>query len=117
MSMFRTTALLCVSLCVTPAWADTGLPFVTQLRLPARNITLDVLAWRDGDAVIVSRSDLERMDVVVPEGVSGDRVPLATIPGMTASINESAASVDIVCTAACFETQQIGEDLVAPPLA
>lgn len=117
MSMFRTTALLCVSLCVTPAWAETGSPFVTQLRLPARDITLDVFAWRDGDAVIVSRSDLERMDVVVPEGVSGDRVPLAAIPGMTASINESAASVDIVCTAACFETQQIGQDLAPRPLA
>lgn len=111
MSMLRTTALLCVSLCVTPAWADDGSRIVTQLRLPARNITLDVFAWRNGDAVTVSRADLERLSVDVPSTITGDRVPLSAIPGMTASINDSAASVDIVCTPACFEVQRIGQDL------
>jgi len=114
MSMLRTTALLCASLAATPAWASEPIAFVTQLRLPARNAVLDVFAWRDGDAVIVSRGDLERLSIVIPATVSGDRVPLSEIPGMTASINESTASVDIECSAACFATQRIG---LAPTLA
>lgn len=108
MSMLRTTALLCASLAITPAWAGEPVAFVTQLRLAAREAVLDVFAWRDGDVVIVSRADLERMSIVVPADVTGDRVPLSAIAGLTASINQSAASVDILCTAACFATQRIG---------
>lgn len=109
MSKRLLATLLCASFVVAaPAMAQEVAPFVTQLRLASRNAAVDAFAWRSADGIVVARADLQRLSILMPEGINGVRVPLAAIPGLTYSENESAAAVDISCTAACFATQRLG---------
>lgn len=109
----RTTALLCVSLApAAPALADEPAPFVTQLRLPARDATLDTFAWRHGDDVLVTRADLEQLSIQAPPGE--ERVPLSSVPGVTFAIDDSASAVVLTCTAQCFAVQRLATDAVRP---
>jgi len=114
MSISKTLSLLCVSFGVAAqAWAET--PFVTQLRLPARNTAIDVFAWREGNDVTVSRADLERLSIA-PRS-SAARIRLANVPGLSYRLDESAAAIEITCTADCFDVQRIGARLGDAPAA
>lgn len=104
--MLRTASLLCVSLLAAPvAWAQDAAPFVTQLRLPARNLARDAFAWRDGNAIFVARQDLEQLEIVAPG--DGERVELASVPGLTYRLDDSASAVVISCEASCFAVQHL----------
>ncbi len=108
----RAALLLCVSLAVpTLAWAQDSAPFVTQLRLPARDTSLDIMAWRNGDIIEVARADLERLDIVLPEN-TGERVVLGDIPGLSYEESASDAAIILRCTSACLAAQVIEEPVV-----
>lgn len=112
MSMSRFATLLCASFATAaPALAQEASPFVTQLRLGARDTVVDAFAWRGTDGVIVARADLQRISIAIPDGVEGERIALASIPGLSYSEDTTAAAIEISCTAACFATQRLG----APP--
>ncbi|QGZ93830.1 fimbria/pilus outer membrane usher protein [Terricaulis silvestris] len=106
MSSIRTTALLCASLALAaPAWAEDAAPFVTQLRLPARDTALDTFAWRRGDDVLVSRADLARLSIQAPG--AEERVSLASVPGLTYALDDAAAAIVLTCSARCFDVQRL----------
>jgi outer membrane usher protein len=105
MSIARLSLLLCVSL-ATPAAADEA--FVTQLRMPARETSVDTFAWRGEAGVAVERAALERLGVAVPTEAQGERVALNTVPGLTYSEDAGASAIIVNCMAACFAMQQVG---------
>lgn len=112
----RTAVLLCASLAAPAlAWAQDATPFVTQLRLPAREAVRDVMAWRTAGGIAVARADLEALDIVVPAD-AGERIDLGAIPGL--SFSEHAADVAIVldCRGACLAPQRLQTTSARPAL-
>ena len=109
MSIARTALLLCASLAApTLAWAQDAAPFVTQLRLPARNLVVDAIAWRVDGGIEVARADLERLGLALSADTS-ERVLLDTTPGLTYREDAAAAAIELACT--CLQTQRLD----APP--
>jgi outer membrane usher protein len=78
---------------------------VVQLRLPARNITLDVFAWRTDRGVEVPGSALAALGVAAPD--TDDPVPLSSIVGLSYDERASDGAIVIACTTTCFERQRI----------
>lgn len=110
MSAARLSALICASaLIAQPAWAEEA--FVTQLRLPARNASVDAFAWRDGRGVSVEGAALARLGISPPPGA---RVHLGDVAGLAYVELESAAAIVITCTAACYPSRRIGAVEAAP---
>lgn len=105
----RAAVLLCVSLAAPAlAWAEDATPFVTQLRLPARSVAVDVMAWRTSEGVAVARTDLEALNIVLPADTP-ERVLLAHIPGLAFVEDEGQAAIIITCASACFAAQHLAE--------
>jgi outer membrane usher protein len=106
MSAGRIIALLCASTALAaPAAAEDAAPFVTQLRLPARNVVRDVIAFRIGVGIAVEPSDLASIGIAAP--TSTEPLLLSSVPGLSYAEDASAAAIVITCTAACFATQRI----------
>jgi len=104
----RTAVLLCISLAAPAlAWAEDAAPFVTQLRLPARQAAIDVMAWRTSDGIEVTRADLMRLQIVLPEG-AGERIALSAVPGLAYTESAGDAAVILTCSA-CLTPQRIDD--------
>lgn len=110
--MMRAAILLCVSLAApATAWAEDAAPFVTQLRLPARGASIDVMAWRNGENIEVARADLDRLDIVLPDN-SSERVVLGNVAGLSYAESVSEAAIILNCTSACLTPQVLDEPIV-----
>lgn len=108
-------ARLCLLLCVSVPSISTAAAedmFVTQLRLPARGVSRDVFAWRDGGEIYVAREDLNALSIA-PAGDAA-RVRLSSIAGLSFSEDNAGAAITLTCTADCFAPQRLGTPMVDP---
>lgn len=102
----RFNTLLCVSLAfVAGGAAQASEPFVVQLRLPARNVTVDVFASRGANGVEAPGSALAQMGIAVVN--SEDFVPLGGVPGLTFEELPDEGAIVLTCTMACYERQTL----------
>ena len=88
--------------------------FVTQIQIPARDAAIDTFAWRDGDSVLISREEAERLGFALP-GSAAERVPLNSVPGLSYEDDAAHAAIVIQCQASCFETQIIAPEVEEAP--
>jgi len=92
------------------ASADEPDLFVVQLRLPARDATLDVFAARTANGVEAPGSALAQLGIAAPN--TDDLVPLSSIAGLSYEESPDEGAIVLTCTMACFERQRI--DLARP---
>ncbi|MBX3431343.1 MAG: fimbrial biogenesis outer membrane usher protein [Hyphomonadaceae bacterium] len=87
---------------------------MTQLRMPARGVALDVFAWRTSRGIELAPSVFAQMGVAVPH--NNGRIPLADIPGLTYEEIDDEGAIVLSCTMACFEQQRVNlnEQTTAP---
>lgn len=106
----RFNTLLCASLAfASGAAAQTRDSFVVQLRLPARDVTRDVFAWRTEDGVEVQSATLADMGLAVAP--SADRIALSAVEGLSFTELPNEGAIVLACTSACYARQHI--DLAA----
>lgn len=85
---------------------------MTQVRLPARGVSIDTIAWRGIDGRIsVDRSVAAALGLPAVT----DSVVLEEIEGVRVSEDAAAAAVIVSCTGACLSTQHIGAGIYEPP--
>ncbi len=78
---------------------------MVQLRLPARNTTADVFAWRTAQGIEVEGRALASLGVNAPD--TADLVSLARVPGPTFEEHPGQGAIIISCTTACYAHQEI----------
>ena len=106
MLAIRFSTLLCVSFaCAAGGMAQASEPFVVQLRLPARDIAIDVFATRGPDGVEAPGSALAQMGLAVAN--TDDPIALASVPGLTFEELADEGAIVITCSMACYMRQNI----------
>ncbi|MCX7356597.1 MAG: fimbria/pilus outer membrane usher protein [Alphaproteobacteria bacterium] len=106
MSARRISTLLCASFALASnAAAQDAAPFVVQLRLPARGVSLDAFAWRTDRGIEVAPGSLSELGVVAP--VDGEHVPLTSVAGLSYEEKADEGAIVISCTMACYQQQRI----------
>lgn len=101
----RFNTLLFVSFTLAAGIAQASEPFVVQLRLPARDLSVDVFASRSADGVEVPGSALAHLGIAAPN--TDDFISLASVSGLTFEELESESAIVITCTMACYTQQRI----------
>lgn len=102
----RLSTLLCASFVLAAnAAAHADEPFVVQLRLPARDLSVDVFATRTSNGIEAPGSALAQLGIVAPN--TGDLVPLSNVTGLSFEELEDEGAIVITCTMACYIRQRI----------
>lgn len=114
MSVRRISTLLCASFALASnAAAQEAAPFVAQLRLPARGVSLDAFAWRTDRGIEVASSSLIQMGIVTPE--VSDLVPLTSVAGLSYVERPDEGAIVMSCTMACYAPQHVDLSDTARP--
>ncbi len=78
-------------------------------------------AQQEGDDILVETDLLTSLGLKAPTNAANGRVRLRSVSGLSFTINEATASVRIICTAACYETnalrQEVDSVVLAPALS
>lgn len=106
MSAHRFSTLLYVSFaCAAGGIAHASEPFVVQLRLPARDIAIDVFATRGPNGVEAPSTALAQMGLAVPN--TEYLIALASVPGLTFEDLPDEGAIVITCSMACYMRQSV----------
>jgi outer membrane usher protein len=105
MLAIRFSTLLCVSFACAAGMAQASEPFVVQLRLPARDIAIDVFATRGSNGVEAPGSALAQMGMAVAN--TDDLIALASVPGLTFEELADEGAIVITCSVVCYMRQSV----------